>query len=170
MNPSGWRGAPQGQGKEARRLWEAYCKKMNHCAKRYEGCTKIGYPRCTFCKEEQKRRDKRRTTAAVSSRISSRVQALRVPLFQTRTVPAREVRVRDRRIVQEVLRRANGVCECGCGVEFSYLEVHHVHQLGEGGNDSILNALALRPDCHAVADREDAFNTSLLQRLEVLNE
>jgi 5-methylcytosine-specific restriction protein A len=54
-----------------------------------------------------------------------------------------------------VLKRANGVCElCEQPAPFNkkngepYLEVHHVKQLADGGDDAIENAVALCPNCH----------------------
>ena len=54
-----------------------------------------------------------------------------------------------------VLKRANGVCElCEQPAPFNkkngepYLEVHHVKQLADGGDDTIKNAVALCPNCH----------------------
>jgi 5-methylcytosine-specific restriction protein A len=54
-----------------------------------------------------------------------------------------------------VLKRANGVCElCEQSAPFNkkngepYLEVHHVKQLADGGDDTIENAVALCPNCH----------------------
>jgi 5-methylcytosine-specific restriction protein A len=54
-----------------------------------------------------------------------------------------------------VLKRANGVCElCEQPAPFNkkngepYLEVHHVKQLADGGDDTIENAVALCPNCH----------------------
>ncbi len=59
-------------------------------------------------------------------------------------------------IIVEVLRRANGVCEC-CGNPAPflrrsdgtpYLEVHHIVTLSSGGPDTEANAQALCPNCH----------------------
>jgi hypothetical protein len=59
-------------------------------------------------------------------------------------------------VVAAALRRAAGTCEC-CHkpAPFSrrsdgspYLEVHHVISLGEGGDDTLENVLALCPNCH----------------------
>lgn len=59
-------------------------------------------------------------------------------------------------VVAEVLLRANGYCErCSDPAPFSrrrdntpYLEVHHIEQLAEGGDDTVANAIALCPNCH----------------------
>jgi len=62
---------------------------------------------------------------------------------------------RDPNVVNYTLKRANGVCElCEQPAPFikrngePYLEVHHVEQLSNGGNDTIENAVALCPNCH----------------------
>lgn len=58
-------------------------------------------------------------------------------------------------IVAKVIQIAEGTCEL-CGKRpfkdksgRPYLEVHHVQPLGEGGADTVDNAVALCPDCHA---------------------
>lgn len=67
--------------------------------------------------------------------------------------------LRNPDVVAEVLLRADGVCEqCGQPAPFCrakdgtpYLEVHHVIQLSQGGDDSVKNAVALCPNCHRKA-------------------
>ncbi|MDL2216757.1 HNH endonuclease, partial [Desulfovibrio sp. OttesenSCG-928-M14] len=62
---------------------------------------------------------------------------------------------RDARVKGWVLKEANGICE-GCGQPapfygadgIPYLEVHHIRQLAEGGSDTIMNVVALCPNCH----------------------
>lgn len=64
--------------------------------------------------------------------------------------------VRNADVIAEVLVRANGDCEgCKKPAPFSrktngtpYLEVHHVIQLANGGEDTVENAMALCPNCH----------------------
>jgi predicted HNH restriction endonuclease len=59
-------------------------------------------------------------------------------------------------VIAEVLARATGVCEsCHASAPFlrgsdgtPYLEVHHQVRLADGGEDTILNARALCPNCH----------------------
>lgn len=59
-------------------------------------------------------------------------------------------------VVVEVLDRAGGQCEsCNRKAPFirkkdftPYLEVHHVIQLSQGGDDTVENAVALCPNCH----------------------
>ena len=64
--------------------------------------------------------------------------------------------MRNPDVVAEVLSRANGICEkCESPAPFlrkrdetPYLEVHHIHQLAHGGNDTVENSIALCPNCH----------------------
>ena len=59
-------------------------------------------------------------------------------------------------VVAEVLELAGGVCgKCGDNAPFvkksngePYLEVHHIEQLSNGGDDTVENAIALCPNCH----------------------
>lgn len=69
-----------------------------------------------------------------------------------------EVFVRSPDVVAEVLLRANGRCEiCHNEAPFlrrngtPYLEVHHVVQLANGGDDTPENAVAACPNCHRQA-------------------
>ena len=62
---------------------------------------------------------------------------------------------RDPNVVNYTLKRASGVCElCEQPAPFNkkngepYLEVHHVKQLANGGDDTIENAVGLCPNCH----------------------
>lgn len=65
------------------------------------------------------------------------------------------LRVRDPFVKGWVLREAKGVCEC-CGHNAPFrtfngqpfLEVHHLHQLSDGGSDTINNCIAICPNCH----------------------
>lgn len=64
--------------------------------------------------------------------------------------------VRDPYIVAAALARAQDQCETpNCTSKLflrdddrSYLEVHHILPLGEGGDDTLINAAALCPSCH----------------------
>ena len=70
-------------------------------------------------------------------------------------------RVYDRNpdVVAAVLRRAEGRCErCNNKAPFlrrtnnePYLEVHHINQLADGGEDTVDNAIAVCPNCHREA-------------------
>lgn len=59
-------------------------------------------------------------------------------------------------VVAEVLEKAKGVCgKCHASAPFKkisngepYLEVHHIEQLANGGDDTVENAIALCPNCH----------------------
>lgn len=62
---------------------------------------------------------------------------------------------RDPKVVAFVELRAKGVCElCGKNAPFlrvngeDFLEVHHIQQLSEGGEDTVENTVALCPNCH----------------------
>lgn len=63
--------------------------------------------------------------------------------------------VRESAVKAWILKNAKGICEC-CDQKapFSgpdglpYLEVHHVRKLAENGSDTIVNAVALCPNCH----------------------
>jgi 5-methylcytosine-specific restriction endonuclease McrA len=64
--------------------------------------------------------------------------------------------LRNADVIAEVLVRASGHCEgCNAPAPFArksdktpYLEVHHVIQLADGGDDTVKNAVALCPNCH----------------------
>lgn len=64
--------------------------------------------------------------------------------------------VRNSDVIAEVLLRAAGVCElCGSLAPFirksngsPYLEVHHRVRLADGGEDTVVNTVALCPNCH----------------------
>jgi hypothetical protein len=95
-------------------------------------------------------------------------QADKAPPFawEIPSTPTDLRRKRDQRVVRAVIAHGDGVCECGCDVTFPYLECHHVWAIKDGGPDTIYNCLALRPDCHARADREPEFNATLYARLQ----
>lgn len=80
---------------------------------------------------------------------------------QASGAPPRRIRtvqdfVRDPYVVAAALIRAAGACEmpsCSHAVFHRddgtvFLEVHHVTPLAEGGDDSLINAVALCPACH----------------------
>jgi 5-methylcytosine-specific restriction protein A len=81
------------------------------------------------------------------------VKALKTPV---RVLVAVLSFVRNPDVVAEVRFRAKGKCE-GCNRDAPflrrkdgkpYLEVHHVKQLADGGEDTLENAIALCPNCH----------------------
>lgn len=90
------------------------------------------------------------------SRLKRLSQAEKTP--KTLTVQT-TVFMRNPDVVAEVLIRAKGHCEeCKHSAPFlrakdgtPYLEVHHIVQLSEGGEDSVSNAIALCPNCHRKA-------------------
>jgi 5-methylcytosine-specific restriction endonuclease McrA len=66
---------------------------------------------------------------------------------------------RNQDVIDEVLYRASGICR-GCkkpapfrsiATREPYLEVHHIIQLANDGEDTIENAIALCPNCHRKA-------------------
>lgn len=66
-----------------------------------------------------------------------------------------ELYVRDPKVKQYTLKRANGICDlCNKEAPFvnskgePYLESHHVVSLSDNGKDSIVNTVALCPNCH----------------------
>lgn len=80
--------------------------------------------------------------------------------------------VRDPYVVAGALARAQGGCEMpNCISQLfqreddrPYLEVHHIVPLGEGGDDTLINAAALCPSCH----RELHFGKLRLQKRSAL--
>lgn len=82
---------------------------------------------------------------------------------------------RSESIKQYAKARADGNCEyCGEQAPFEtpegepYLEVHHVNELGEGGEDSPDKVVALCPSCHKeihYGDQGDQINDELRQKL-----
>ena len=83
-------------------------------------------------------------------------RAPRVPRPSIREVVAYN---RNPDVVAEVLANANGICEdCKSPAPFykksndqPYLEVHHIKQLADGGEDTVSNAIAVCPNCHREA-------------------
>lgn len=102
--------------------------------------------------------------AAEPSPADLRASALKVNPVAYEVVPERRQRRRDERVKAAVLARAEGRSEWS-GEEFSYLTVHHVDAVADGGEDSIFNAIALTPNEHAIADREPEFNALLRAKL-----
>jgi 5-methylcytosine-specific restriction protein A len=95
-----------------------------------------------------------RSLADPSSKRQARLNA--APKIPTRTAVVLFAFERNPDVVAEVLQRAMGKCErCKATAPFvrrkdntPYLEVHHVVQLANGGEDTIENAEALCPNCH----------------------
>ncbi len=94
-----------------------------------------------------------RTTAERRQRLA------RAPVKPRQVTVQKIVFSRNADVVVEVHRRAEGKCEsCGSNAPFfkastgePYLEVHHIIQLANGGDDTIEKALALCPNCHRQA-------------------
>jgi len=91
-----------------------------------------------------------------SARNARLAKAPKVPSQCVREVVIYE---RNPDVVAEVLSLAKGVCQaCNKPAPFikksnrePYLEVHHIKQLADGGEDTIENAIAVCPNCHRMA-------------------
>lgn len=95
------------------------------------------------------------------------------------SVDVRQVNVRRRSeaVKRYALKRARGKCEgCSQPAPFMskagpFLEVHHVHRLGDGGPDHPAAVIALCPNCHRRAHgslEAATFNQSLVDWLDEL--
>lgn len=93
-----------------------------------------------------------------AARLTNEALAARAKL-RSRPASSRETNsityVRDEYVAEYARRRADGKCElCEKPAPFvyrnnePYLECHHVIWLANGGDDSILNTVALCPNCH----------------------
>ena len=87
---------------------------------------------------EELKNEARKAVKAPGSRLSTSTSYQRNPAVKAYT-----------------LKRADGVCElCGQDAPFKnksgkpYLEVHHIQQLADKGDDTIENTVALCPNCH----------------------
>ncbi|HEY1092364.1 MAG TPA: HNH endonuclease signature motif containing protein [Burkholderiaceae bacterium] len=95
-----------------------------------------------------------RSLAGSPDQRQQRLQA--APKLPKRTPVVLFAFERNPDVVAEALFRAEGQCgRCEADAPFlrrkdrtPYLEVHHVIQLSEGGEDTIENAIALCPNCH----------------------
>lgn len=97
------------------------------------------------------------TNSTSSPNISElRDQAyLLADLMPSRTRRESWEKTRSAVIIQYALCRSRGICEgCNDPAPFMrrngdpYLEVHHIHALGDGGADHPLNVAAICPNCH----------------------
>ncbi len=81
------------------------------------------------------------------------------PKTPTKKLSLTTVYERNPKVVKGALTRAKGKCEsCKKDAPFKrekdntpYLEVHHIKQLAQGGEDIIKNTIALCPNCHRQA-------------------
>jgi 5-methylcytosine-specific restriction enzyme A len=89
--------------------------------------------------------------------VESRKKRLKVAAKQpAKVITGSVIFIRNPDVVAEALHRAHGTCErCKKPAPFlrkrdqsPYLEVHHLVQLADGGEDTIENAVALCPNCH----------------------
>lgn len=95
-------------------------------------------------------------TSITGSQNERRKRLLRAPKKPQMTVRIVKDYHRNPDVVAEVLVRAAGICEeCRTPAPFlrksdssPYLEVHHIVQLAENGDDTVENAIALCPNCH----------------------
>lgn len=87
---------------------------------------------------------------------------------------------RSEKVKQYVKARADGQCEgCGDSAPFisktgdPYLHAHHVHELSDGGDDTVDTVIALCPNCHyRVHHGEDGdeYNETLIRKLNDLED
>jgi len=95
------------------------------------------------------------------------------------TSSAKQEYTRSTAVKEYVKARADGVCEgCNRPAPFTsktgepYLHAHHIHELSEGGSDTVDTVVALCPNCHYKVhhgEDGDEYNQKLLevvQRLE----
>jgi HNH endonuclease len=85
-------------------------------------------------------------------------------------------RTRSQIIAQYALIRSRGICEgCKQSAPFMrrngepYLEIHHIHALGDGGSDHPLNVAAVCPNCHSRVTHgkdADAHNALIAQNVK----
>jgi 5-methylcytosine-specific restriction endonuclease McrA len=78
--------------------------------------------------------------------------------------PKHQVKSKRSRVLPEqyerICKRASGVCECGCGIPFTFsdpLELHHIFPKGLGGRPYFTyqdwQLMGIRRSCH---DKEEA--------------
>ncbi|MFV3378766.1 HNH endonuclease, partial [Pseudomonas sp. NY11226] len=93
---------------------------------------------------------------AMADKPEARARRLRAaPKVPTQQIVLRKIFKRNPDVIAEVLVSAKGACQsCGQCAPFlrgdgrPYLEVHHLHRLADGGEDTVENAVALCPNCH----------------------
>ena len=123
-----------------------------------------------FVKEEHENELQKRIASRQKDSRAERQARLKKAFKKPRSRMSESV-VYDRNedVILEVLERAAGICEwCKEPAPFTrrknqepYLEVHHLHPLSEGGDDSDENARALCPNCHRKAHYGDVPNPFL---------
>lgn len=97
----------------------------------------------------------------VARALHEQAETRRERLKSAKVIPNKKKSVtivfeRNSDVVVEVLLRANGHCECCKSPapfvrrtnNSPYLEVHHIKTLADGGEDTVVNAIALCPNCH----------------------
>ncbi len=127
-----------------------------HTAESIAGLRELGFDLKEDFEAEFSRRVENSLNDDPRARSARLVNAPKIPSLRVREVVAYE---RNPDVVAEVLARAKGVCQtCKKPAPFfkrsnrnPYLEVHHVKQLAEGGEDTVENAIAVCPNCHRKA-------------------
>lgn len=97
----------------------------------------------------------KKSSSDANARRDRLAKAKAKPKPESRLVLIREFD-RNPDVIAEVLERAKGICEkCEKKAPFirksdrtPYLEVHHITQLSDDGDDTVENAIALCPNCH----------------------
>jgi 5-methylcytosine-specific restriction protein A len=127
-------------------------KSIRKIAERFQ--TNIFQPLDENSLQEKFDKDVQNSLKDSTSARQQRLQAAnKIPVL---VVTIKRAYLRNADVVAEVLRRAKGVCErCKKTAPFlrksdgsPYLEVHHLRQLANGGEDTVENAIALCPNCH----------------------
>lgn len=106
--------------------------------------------------EQQADFQRRVKESMADSQAARELRLKNAPKLPAKAKAVTEIYIRNPDVVAEVLRRANGFCErCDNPAPFirkkdssPYLEVHHIQQLADGGEDTVVNAMALCPNCH----------------------
>lgn len=100
-------------------------------------------------------RDKHEKQAKKLTDAELRNRALRAGRGRSQRQTTVTTYERDEFVSEYARRRANGKCQlCELNAPFNkkngdpYLETHHIEWLSRGGEDSILNTVALCPNCH----------------------
>jgi len=98
-----------------------------------------------------------------------------VPVDTTTSKSSKQEYSRSSAIREYVKARAGGVCEaCGNPAPFKtpngdpYLHAHHIHELSDGGSDTIDSVAAVCPNCHYRIHHGsdgDKYNQALLEKI-----
>jgi hypothetical protein len=101
-----------------------------------------------------------------------------VPEYTTTDRHSTKEYTRSKKIKKYVKKRADGLCEgCGERAPFTsktgkpYFHAHHVHELSDGGSDTIDTVIALCPNCHYRVHHGqggEEYNQQLIEKLQEL--